>query len=138
MDAQQLKRSVVVELCQDRLNPLKAERHADRGQVPTWIAYLSCPTCGKRCTVLRTPRGGNAWACWKCLPQLALRNLQPGDPASQKQAHRHRYWATRIRRDYMGFPPDVAGDLFFRPVICLPRPMKSSGSSRGWIRSHQL
>jgi hypothetical protein len=119
-------------------DPVPEQRHADRGQLPAWITFLSCPTCGKRCTVLRTPRGRNAWTCWKCLPQLAPRNPQPGDPSSQKQAHRQRYWATRIRRDYMGFPPNVAGDLFFRPAICLQRPRSCRITHERWEALRRL
>lgn len=119
-------------------DPEPEERYGDRGRVPAWIAYLSCPSCGKRCTVLRTPIGTNAWACWKCLPQLAPRNQQPGSPASRKHAHRHRYWAMRIRCEYMGLPADVAGDLVFQPAICLQRPKGCRFTHERWEALRRL
>jgi len=118
--------------------PPPPERNADRGRVPAWIAYLTCPRCGKRCLRLRTPRRENAWACSRCLPQLSPRNIQQGRPESARQARRHRYWATRIRRDYMGFPADVAGELFFQPTARLPRPKGCRISRERWEALRRL
>lgn len=126
------------ERSQARNDEALSERHVDRGRLPAWIAYLSCPTCGKRCTVLRAPLRTNAWACWKCLPQLAPLNVQQGGPRSQKKANQHRYWATKIRHDYMGFPQEVAVDLHFQPMIFLNRPKGCRISQERWRALRRL
>lgn len=93
------------------------ERQADRGQVPAWLLYLSCPKCARRCRVLYSLRAQHDYACPKCMkPCDPSRDRAPsgkgGKWAERERAiTRHRLHAGRIRRDYLGFSGPLPGIL---------------------------
>ena len=93
------------------------ERKADRGQVPAWLLYLSCPKCDRRCCVLYSLRAQHDYACPKCTkPCDANRDNGPsgteGQWAKRERAiTSHRLHAGRIRRDYLGFGGPLPGIL---------------------------
>lgn len=84
------------------------------------------------------PTGDGRLGVLEVPPAAGTAKPATGNPGTQKQAHRHRSWATRIRRDYMGFPPDDAGDLFFQSAISLQRPKGCRITHERWKALRRL
>lgn len=103
------------------------ERKADRGQVPAWILYLSCPKCARRCRVLYSLRAQHDYACPKCTkPCDANRDNGPSGTSGQgakreRAVISHRLHAGRIRRDYLGFSGPLPG-LLASSARGIPKP----------------
>jgi hypothetical protein len=93
------------------------DRKADRGQVPAWLLYFSCPKCDRRCRKLYSLRAQHDYACPKCVkPCDATRDGGPsgvGGPAAKRERAviSHRHHAARIRRDYLSHDGPLPGIL---------------------------
>ena len=84
------------------------DRKADRGQVPAWLLYFSCPKCARRCRVLYSLRGQHNYACTECMkPCYPNREGGPSgcskSPGAKRERERirHQLKAKAIRRDYL-------------------------------------
>lgn len=111
----------------DRPDEPSPDRKADRGQVPAWLVYFSCPKCGRRCRKLYSLRAQHDYACPKCTqPCYPNRDGAPsgvGGPAAKRERSviSHRGHAARIRRDYLNHRGPLPG-ILASSVRCIPKP----------------
>ena len=104
------------------------DRKADRGQVPAWLLYLSCPKCARRCLVRYSLRNQQDYACHKCMkPCYPNRDTSPSgsgkSPWHKRERARiqHQLQASKIRRDYLQHTPPHRGQLGPR-ARTIPKP----------------
>ena len=111
----------------ERLDDPSPDRKADRGQVPAWLLYFSCPKCGRRCRKLYSLRAQHEYACPKCVkPCDATRDGGPsgvGGPAAKRERAviSHRHHADRIRRAYLNHSGPLPG-ILASSARCIPKP----------------
>ncbi len=111
----------------ERLDEPSPDGGADRGQVPAWLLYFSCPKCGRRCRKLYSLRAQHDYACPKCVrPCDATRDRAPsgvGGPAAKRERDviSHRHHADRIRRDYLNHDGPLPG-ILASLARCIPKP----------------
>lgn len=104
------------------------DRKADRGQVPAWLLYLTCPKCARRCRVLYSLRNQHDYACPRCTkPCYPNRDGAPsGANASpwerrERKRMQHQLKAQTIRRDYLHHTAVQKG-LFTAHTRTIPKP----------------
>ena len=111
----------------DRPDEPSPDRKADRGQVPAWLLYFSCPKCGRRCRKLYSLRAQHDYACPKCVrPCDATRDRAPsgvGGLAAKRERDviSHRHHADRIRRAYLNHDGPLPG-ILASSARCIPKP----------------
>jgi hypothetical protein len=89
----------------------------DRGSTGGWHMSFLCPACARPCrTLFRQRQQGATWSCRTCQRVTYRSSNRTGGRRGRKPPayaiDKHGTAAIRIRRDYLGLPPQQAADLF--------------------------